>query len=159
MPGCGKSTLGLQLAQDLSYNFIDVDTVIEKRENKTLQEIIDNDGLDIFNKAEENALLSLDCDNTIISTGGSAVYSESGMNHIKKNAKTIYINVSLPEIKKRLVNLSTRGIAGAKEKTIEQLFDERKPLYEKYADFIINFDNSDVAFNTQKIISFLGKSV
>ncbi len=152
MPGCGKSTAGVVLAKRLGYGFVDADLVIQKREGRLLQTIIDTDGVDALLKAEENALLSIECDNTVIATGGSAVYSEDGMAHLKKSGKAVYIKLPLEQLKLRLGNLAARGVAGANEMTLEQIFNDRAPLYEQYADLIISAEGMDITTLTDEII-------
>jgi len=151
MPGCGKSTIGIVLAKAIGYSFIDTDLIIQNREGKLLQQIINDNGSACFLNAEESALLSVSADNTVISTGGSAVFSQKGMEHLKHNGITIFINVSLPNIEKRLQNIKTRGIAGAESQSIEEIYNKRMPLYEKYADYIIDCDSLDISTNMAKI--------
>ena len=138
MPGSGKSTIGVLLAKALGMDFLDADLVIQKREGALLQEILDKRGFDAFKKAEEEALLSIHCGNTVIATGGSAVYSAPGMKHLKEQGVAAYLELTLPEIRSRLFNLATRGIAFPPGKTLEDIYRERAPLYEKYADITVN---------------------
>lgn len=144
MPGCGKSTIGVILAKTIGVGFVDTDLIIQQRENRLLQDIIDTDGIEAFLDCEENAVKTVDCDNTVIATGGSVVYREDAINHLKKNGKIFYLNVSLDEIKKRLNNISTRGIAANKNDSIEKIFIEREPLYKKYADVIVDLTDRTV---------------
>lgn len=138
MPGCGKSTIGVLLAKSLGYDFCDVDLVIQKQQKRKLQNIIDNDGLDYFLKAEEQALLSVDVTRTVIATGGSAVFSQRGMEHLKQNGICIYLKLTVPELIHRLTNIKTRGIACCKGETIEEIMAEREVFYNKYADITID---------------------
>ncbi len=144
MPGCGKSTIGVILAKTIGVGFVDTDLIIQQRENRLLQDIIDTDGIEAFLDCEENAVKTVDCDNTVIATGGSVVYREDAINHLKKNGKIFYLNVPLDEIKKRLNNISTRGIAANKNDSIENIFIEREPLYKKYADVIVDLTDRTV---------------
>lgn len=153
MPGCGKSTIGVVLAKILGYSFVDSDLVIQERENKLLQDIIDKDGLDCFLKCEENAILSINCDNSVIATGGSAIYSQVAMEHLKKNGKIIFLNVDRNDIETRITNLDTRGIVGAKDKTIAEIFEERMPFYEKYADIVVDCNTTEVQDTVMKVVS------
>ena len=159
MPGSGKSTIGTLLAKLIGYNFLDTDTILQNMEGKVLQEIIDNEGLNSFFSAEEKALCAVFCDNTVISTGGSAVYSERAMRHLKNNGKVVYISVPVEELEKRLTNLSTRGVAGAKEKSVAQIFEERKPLYEKYADYTVLCDGVEPIENMMKIADVIKNEI
>lgn len=144
MPGCGKSTVGVVLAKALGYDFLDVDLLIQSREHRLLQQIIDQDGLPAFLKAEDEALCAVDCDHTVVASGGSAVYSEKAMLYLKQNSLVIYLKLSLPNVESRLGNLKTRGIAGAKEWGIPALYAERVPLYERYGDLVVECDGLSV---------------
>ncbi len=138
MPTCGKSTVGVLLAKALEHSFIDTDLVIQKKCQMSLQKIIDTRGLDTFLKKEEEVLLSLDETDTVIATGGSAVYSEKAMQHLKKDGCIVYIRLPFEEIEKRLVDIKTRGVAMVKGTSLHSLFEERTPLYEKWADVIVD---------------------
>ena len=144
MPGCGKSTIGVILAKTLGIGFVDTDLIIQQRENRLLQDIIDKDGIDFFLDCEAEAVKTVACDNTVIATGGSVVYREDAINHLKSNGKIFYLNVPLIEIKKRLSNISTRGVAAKKNDSVENIFAERETLYKKYADEIINLTDCSV---------------
>lgn len=128
MPGCGKSTIGVVLAKTLNYSFLDADLLIQKQTGKRLQQIIDFDGLDAFYEIEENVLRGIQCDQTVIATGGSAIYYPAAMEHLKELGAVVYIQLSCESVKGRLGNLATRGVAGAKDKTVEELYAERVPL-------------------------------
>lgn len=140
MPGCGKSTVGVVLAKNLGYRFVDVDLVIQEREGKLLSEIIDERGFDGFIKAEEEACLSVNCTNSVIATGGSAVYGAAAMKHFKQIGTVVYIKLSYEEIAERLGDLHKRGVAIHGDMTLLDLYNERTPLYEKYADIICESD-------------------
>lgn len=155
MPGCGKSTVGVVLAKAAGYNFMDTDLLIQQREKMRLQQIIDTKGLPYFLKAEEDALLSVTCDYTVIATGGSAIYSPAAMEHLKAMGAVVYLQVAEPEIERRLSNLATRGVAGAKDKTMADIYNERIPLYEKYADFIVDCNDEDVSGCVDKLLARL----
>lgn len=134
MPGVGKSTLGVLLAKALGMAFIDTDIVIQENEGRQLQEIIDADGIDAFLEAEERAILGLKAHGAVISTGGSAVYSEGAMAHLKNGGLTIYLDAPFDEIENRLSNISTRGIVIRPGCSLQDIYNERVPLYRKYAD-------------------------
>lgn len=159
MPGCGKSTVGNILSKLIGYRFLDTDFVIQNMEGKVLQDVIDEDGLFAFMTAEEKALCSVYCDFTVIATGGSAVYSERGMRYLSTMGKTVYLRCEIPEIQKRLTNLASRGVAGAKGKSLEDLFEERQPLYEKYADCIVDADVGEAYDVAMKIVDYLKKDI
>ncbi len=137
MPGAGKSTVGVLLAKTLGYDFIDTDIVLSRRLGRTLQAYLDDKGTDAFLKAEEATALALKCNETVIATGGSMVLSERAMAHLKRGSTTVFLDVPLTELEKRLKNIKTRGIALRPGQTLAALFDERLPLYKKYADLIL----------------------
>lgn len=157
MPGCGKSTVGVILAKTLGIGFVDTDLIIQQRENRLLQNIIDTDGIERFLDCECEAVKSVNCDNCVIATGGSVVYREDAVKHLKENGKIIYLNVSLDEIKKRLNNISTRGIAAKKNESVDSIFEERSPLYNKYADYVLNLDSSTAEETVNEICKIFQK--
>ncbi len=138
MPGCGKSTIGVLLAKALLFDFIDTDLLIQKRYGKSLCKIISDEGLNEFKKKENLVLSTVSFDRAVIATGGSAVYACEGMKNLKQNSKTIYLKLSPQNIIERIKNIKTRGIVMEKGSTIEQLYLERAPLYEKYADVTLD---------------------
>ena len=138
MPASGKSTIGVILAKVLGMDFLDADLVIQKREGKKLADIIDGAGVDGFLRVEEEALLSIRSESaTVIATGGSAVYSEAGMGHLKKDATVIYLQVTLDDLKQRLFNIKDRGVVVKNGQTVDDIYNERIPLYERYGDITI----------------------
>lgn len=139
MPACGKSTVGVLLAKAMGYRFIDTDIVIQNDTGRLLQEIIDSEGLDAFCIAEERALCSVSgTGGCVVATGGSAVYSRTGMLHLKEHGMIYYLSLPVPEVEKRLHNIKSRGIAMRPGDTITQVFERRKALYEEYADITID---------------------
>ena len=138
MPTSGKSTVGVIAAKILGLNFIDTDLVIQQREGKLLCEIIDNYGIEGFLKCEENAILSFQETGALIATGGSVVYSEAAMRHLKQDGIIVYLKVDQNELFKRLHNVKERGVVLRPNETIEEMFRERCILYEKFADIIID---------------------
>ena len=155
MPGCGKSTVGVVLAKTLGIGFVDTDLIIQQNEKHLLQEIIDNEGIESFLDCEEKAVLSFDCDNYVVATGGSVIVRENAIDHLKKNGKIIYHTVSLDEIKTRLDNINTRGVAATENQTIDDIYNERSPLYLKYADFVLDLNNSNVEQTVEKICNLI----
>jgi shikimate kinase len=143
MPGVGKSTIGLLLAQALGKLFIDTDTLIEQQEGRPLQDIIDCDGLPAFLRIEENTILNMDVTGHVVATGGSVVYSLKAIERLKGNSTIIYLKVAYHEIKARIKNEANRGIAMSKEQDLSGLYEERTPLYEEYADAIIDCSGKD----------------
>lgn len=157
MPGVGKSTVGVILAKVLGYQFIDADLVIQKRENRLLHEIISEEGLDGFLKAEEkaNVYIAQNEEKSIVATGGSVVYCEKAMQELKKTGRVIYLELEYDQLKKRLGNLKGRGVVLKDSQDLRGLYEERIPLYEKYADLTVNEKNLDVEQTLQKIVDRL----
>lgn len=144
MPASGKSTIGVLLAKTFGMDFIDTDLLIQKREGTLLQDIIIKEGIDRFILIEKEIILKLNCINSVIATGGSAVYSEEAMEHLKLSGIIIYLKVSYEEINRRLTNITSRGIVFDKEQDLLSLFNERILLYQKYSDKIINCNNKSI---------------
>ena len=138
MPGSGKSTVGVLLAKALGFGFLDVDLVIQHREGTLLQDIIDTRGVDYFLQAEETAVRSVHCQHHVVSTGGSVVCREGAIPHLKELGPLVYLRVSLPELTRRIHNMSSRGIAMEPGQTLADVMAYRAPLYEKYADLIVD---------------------
>ena len=143
MPASGKSCMGRALSKKLHMQLIDTDRLIEDVTGRKLQDIINESGLDEFKKIEEKTLLSLSGDNMLVSTGGSAVYYDEAMKHLKKIGTVVYLYVGLDLIKKRLGDFSKRGVVLKPGQTIDDLFCERTALYEKYADIVINCNGNE----------------
>lgn len=137
MPASGKSTVGVILAKVLGKKFIDTDLIIQLREDALLADIIKEKGVEGFMKSEEEAILSVDENNTVIATGGSAVYGEKAMEHLKEKGTVIYLKVEKDELFKRLKNIKERGVVLKQGETLEEMYDNRSVLYEKDADIII----------------------
>lgn len=137
MPGSGKSTVGVLLAKQTGLSFVDTDLLIQARTGRTLQEIVDQDGYLALRAIEEQVLLGLDVTRHIISTGGSAVYSEAGMTHLRTNADVVFLNIPLALVRERIGDYGTRGIARRPDQSLEDLFEERQSLYLKHADIVI----------------------
>ena len=152
MPSCGKSVTGVILAKILKKKYVDGDLLIQEQAGRGLQDIINNDGIEAFKKLEEEVLGSIDVTNCVIATGGSAVYYDSAMKHLSKDGVVVYIDVPLNDLKKRLSNIKTRGVAMAKGQTLDDLYEERKPLYEKYAEIIIKSDNKHTMEETVEMM-------
>jgi shikimate kinase len=138
MPGSGKSTVGVILAKLLSYAFVDTDFLIQTSQKCSLQDIIDRDGHVALRKVEEDVLLNIDNHNHVIATGGSAVYSNCGMAHLKTIGIVVFLEVDLASLEMRIRNFDMRGLAKRPEQSLADLFAEREPLYKKYADLMVN---------------------
>lgn len=143
MPGAGKSTTGVVLARALRMSFVDTDLLVQERTGRLLQEILDTDGPGRFRAAEEGAVLSLACENTVIATGGSVVYSDRAMRHLKAGGTVVYLRIPFDEMKRRLFNITTRGVVLLHGETLREMYDERVPLYEQYADITADCGTGD----------------
>ncbi len=152
MPGAGKSTTGVLIAKELGKTFIDADLIIQERENALLQEIIDRVGFEEFLEIEENVLLDLDTNNSVIAPGGSVIYSEKAVDHLKKKGLVVYLKLDYDEIERRLNNIASRGIVFGEGKGLIDLYEERTVLYEKYADLIIECSGLSIEEVTQEIV-------
>lgn len=138
MPGAGKSTVGVLLAKVLSRQFLDTDVYIQAREGRRLQDIIDTDGMEAFCRLEERYMVGLERTRHVIATGGSVVYGDAAMTHLRLGGVIVHLDLSLEALRRRLTDLDTRGVVMAPGETLEQLFEERQPLYRHYADLTVN---------------------
>ncbi|MDD1694325.1 MAG: shikimate kinase [Methanoregula sp.] len=143
MPGAGKSTVGVILAKTLGMKFTDTDIAIQEKTGRLLQEIIDTDGPDAFKTIEEETVLSLHRHNAVFATGGSVVFSGRAMGYLKSGGVVVYLKISFEEMEKRLMNITTRGIVLVAGQSLRDMYDERVPLYEKYADITIGCSEED----------------
>lgn len=144
MPGAGKSTVGVVLAKALGYNFVDSDLVIQKETGKRLFEIIDEVGIDEFLNIENRINASLSVEKAVVATGGSVIYGEEAMEHLKSIGKVVYLKTDYESLEKRLGNLLKRGVAIRSGNTLRDLYNERVPLYEMYADITIDTKNKGI---------------
>lgn len=153
MPGAGKSTLGVVLAKILNYDFIDADLLIQQQSDKTLQRLIDSLGPQGFIEVENQVLSNIQCDRTVLSTGGSAIYSEEAMEHLSTLGPVVYLQTSLPELEKRLEDFSERGVVMRNNEiaSLEDLYEERVPLYERYATITVNVDGLSITEAARKV--------
>ncbi len=140
MPGAGKSTVGELLAKSLQFELIDTDDLLCLQQQRTLQNIVDKDGYMQLRRFEEQAILSIEAKKTVISTGGSAVYSAVAMQHLSSLSKIIYLSVPYEIIAERIKNLDTRGLAKQPDQSLHDLYLERTELYEKYAEITVAAD-------------------
>ncbi len=155
MPGCGKSTVGVLLAKSLLMEFVDTDLVIQNRHGKSLCDLIKEHGLDGFKQIEHACLSSLGGDNRVIATGGSAVYGKDAMQALGQNGTVVYLQLSPADIEKRIVNITTRGIAMPEGCTLAQLYAERKSLYEQYADHTVDCSGLSAEACVERIIEVI----
>jgi len=144
MPGVGKSSIGVIYAKAIGYGYIDSDLLIQAREKKLLKDIISEVGVDGFNKIENEVNSEIWADRCVIATGGSVVYGDEAMAHLKEIGLVVYLKLSYDEIKNRLGDLKQRGVSIKEGMTLKQLYDERTLLYEKYADITVDFEGKSV---------------
>ncbi|MBN2222912.1 MAG: shikimate kinase [Vallitaleaceae bacterium] len=159
MSGAGKSTLGVLLAKILNKGFVDTDLLLQQQESKLLQEIIQEKGVQGFKAIEEQMLLSFQVQNSVVSTGGSVIYSEKGMRKLQESGIILYLDVAYNEIEKRISNLFQRGIVMEEGQTLQQLYEERKVLYEKFADKTIIINSETIEETVARICERLGEKV
>jgi|TARA_Y100000996_G_scaffold414214_1_gene404452 shikimate kinase len=143
MAGAGKSTIGEMLAQAISYNFLDGDKIIEETINESIQSFIDQKGREEFTKLEESVLLSIQFNQTLLATGGSAVLCDAAMQFMKKESEVIFLDVSYENISQRITNLSERGLVRNPNQSLQEAYNERISLYKKYADHVV-VNNGDI---------------
>lgn len=155
MPGAGKSTVGVVLAKSLGMQFIDTDILIQERTGRMLQQILDEDGPDAFKRIEEETILSLHSRRAVIATGGSVVCSEAAMAHLKSEGVVVYLEIPYDEMTKRLRNITTRGILLLPGQSLRGMYDERVPLYERYADLTVGCSGTDLESVVGNVIEAL----
>lgn len=137
MPASGKSTIGVLLAKRLGYSFVDVDIVIQEKTGRLLKEIIAREGPEGFLRVEEQVNAGLEVRHSVIAPGGSVIYGERAMQHLKKISEVVYLKLSYEELEHRLGDLTDRGVVLREGMTLRDLYEERRPLYEKYADITV----------------------
>ena len=157
MPGVGKSTVGVVLAKQLGYSFTDADLLIQNLEGRKLSEIIEAEGVDGFIAIENKVNASIDAKRTVIATGGSVIYGKEAMEHLKEIGTVVYLSISYEELTKRLSNLKGRGVVLRDGQTLLDLYNERTPLYEHYADLVVSEEGLNLEETLEKVINSLTK--
>lgn len=157
MPGVGKSTVGVLLAKELAKNFVDTDLLIQLAAGRSLQQILDQEGYLALRDWEQKILLGINPGNQIIATGGSAVYSEAGMLHLKSLGRVVFLDLPAVDLLARLTNFEQRGIAKRPEQSFDDLYLERNRLYKNYADMSIDCEGKNAAQIVENIIYSEGK--
>ena len=157
MPAVGKSTAGVILAKVLGYQFVDVDLEIQNQEKRLLKDIIAQDGIDGFIKVENRVNSELDIDNAVISTGGSVVYGQEAMEHLREIGTVVYLKLPYRVISRRLNNIEGRGVVLREGQTLKKLYDERVPLYEKYAHITVDETGLNIEKTVLRIIEEINK--
>mgnify|MGYP006345414651 FL=1 len=155
MPGVGKSTVGVILAKVMGYQFIDADLVIQQQEGRLLHEIIEKEGTEGFIQVENRVNASLSASHAIIATGGSVVYGKEAMEHLREIGTVVYLEVSFPVLEKRLADIKGRGVVLKEGQNLYDLYLERTPLYESYADIRIAETGLDIEQTVEQIVSQL----
>ena len=157
MPGSGKTTIGTELSEKIGYGYIDSDSVIVAREGKRLSEIIAERGREVFLDIEAKINSELCASRCVIATGGSVIYRDFAMQKLKEKGTIVYLKVSYEEIAKRLGDLKKRGVALKDGFTLKDLYEERAPLYEKYADIVVELKVGSIADSVAQVVAALQK--
>lgn len=157
MPAVGKSTVGVVLAKRLGYEFVDTDLLIQKQEKRLLREIIEEVGTEAFLEIENQVNRDLDVERAVISPGGSVVYCEEAMHHFKEIGTVIYLKAPFAEINRRIQNAKSRGVVLREGQTLEDVYNERCVLFEKYADYTISESGLDLDGTIEKVLELAEK--
>ena len=156
MPGAGKSTIGVLLAKTLLKEFVDTDLIVQKKCQMSLCDLMERDGVEGFIKRENEIIAECDFENSVVATGGSAVYGKEAMEKLKKDGMVVYLSIPVEELERRIRNIHTRGVAMKEGTTLYDLFEERKALYEKYADITVDCVGLTAEESVNKIAEKLG---
>ena len=157
MPGSGKSTVGVLLAKSCKKKFVDTDLVIQEKEGRLLSEIIKEEGLDRFVEIENRVNAGISAENSVIAPGGSVIYGEEAMKHFQDIAEIVYLKLSYQSVARRLGDLTKRGVVVRPGQDLKSLYEERCPLYEKYADYVVECDGQEIGETLEKVKLLLGK--
>lgn len=158
MSGSGKSTIGVVLAKLLCYQFVDMDLVIQEQEKRLLREIIADEGNDGFMEIENRVNAEFEAEHTVVAPGGSVIYGKEAMEHLKEIGTIVYLKLDYENLEKRLGDLKARGVVLKDGYTLRTLYDERTPLYEKYADIIMDEGSMDLIDTVNAIKEELEKN-
>jgi len=159
MPGCGKSTAGVLVAKALGLDFVDTDLVLQRHEGLLLHEILEKVGTRGFLEAENRVLSQLKAEAALISTGGSAVYHEAGMTNLKTLGTVVWMDVPFDELERRLGDIRTRGVVLGPGQSLRSLYEERQPLYQRWADTRLEVGREDLEVTVRRLASLVGPSV
>ncbi len=154
MPAAGKSTAGVILAKVLGKDFIDTDLIIQHQTEKKLSEIIAGEGIEGFLEIENSVIGDILAENSVIATGGSAVYGAEAMEHLKKNGVIVYLEVAFPELSRRLMDIRGRGVVLKEGQTLKELYEERVPLYRKYADITV----TEIGWDAERLVAEISEA-
>ena len=152
MPGAGKSTAGVVLAKVLGYSFLDADLIIQQEEKRLLSEIIEEEGTERFLEIENRVNAHIEAERTVIATGGSVVYGREAMEHLKSIGTVVYLKLSYERLTRRLHDIKGRGVVCREGQSLQELYEERIPLYEAYADIVIEEEHLDVEQTIEHIL-------
>ena len=159
MPGVGKSTVGVILAKILGYDFLDTDLLMQKSENKLLKDIIAEKGIDGFIETENKVISEMRAENSVIATGGSAVYGKEAMEHLSEIGTVIYLKLDYDRLRRRLGNIKNRGVVIRDGQSLKDLYNERIPLYERYADAVIDENGCNIEKTVNHILEAVKSSL
>lgn len=159
MPGAGKSTIGVILAKVLGYHFIDSDLLIQEQEKCLLKDIIESKGLDGLIAIEEQVNSDIRTENSVIATGGSVIYGARAMEHLREIGTVVYIRLSYETIAARLGNIRQRGVVFREGQPLKDLYEERCPLYEKYAHLTVDGEHLGMEELMEKIVKKIQETV
>ena len=156
MMAAGKTTIGFKLAKKLKYQFIDIDSEIEKSENEKIVSIFQKKGEEYFRKIEEKKTLSfLEKSETVISIGGGAFLNDRIRKKIKKNSLSFWLRWKIKTILTRISRNKRRPLAlKFKKKDLADLYKKRVKFY-KLSDFKVNCENK----NKDEIINQIFKII
>ena len=157
MPGAGKSTLGVVLAKIMNYDFLDADLVIQQQCDRTLQRLIDSCGPEGFIEVENQILKGIECEGSVLATGGSAVYSDEAMKHLADIGTVVYLQIDFDTLQERLADFSERGVVmrNGEGMSLQDLYDERRPLYEQFAEVTVDVNDLTITEAAQKVAAAL----
>lgn len=155
MPAAGKSTVGVVTAKRIGYRFIDTDLLIQEQEGMLLREIIDRQGIEKFLEIEDQANAKVEAEKAVIAPGGSVIYCDNAMRHYKEIGKIVYLQASFETINNRLKNVRNRGVVLREGQTLQALYNERVPLFEKYADITVCEDGSNLGETVEHVLDAL----
>lgn len=156
MPSCGKSTVGVLAAKVLGLDFVDTDLLLQKQEGRRLHEILEHEGAGGFLALEDRLLSTLRVEGAVVSPGGSCVYHRAGMANLKALGTVVWIDVAYPEIERRLGDIATRGVVLAPGQTLVDLYEERRPLYEAWADVRLPVDHEPLETTVERFVGLVG---
>lgn len=157
MPAVGKSTVGVVVAKRLGYDFVDTDLLIQKQEGKLLKEIIGEEGIERFLEIENQVNKDLWVERAVISPGGSVVYCKEAMEHFKKIGEIVYLRASFDTIEKRIPSPQQRGVVLKGQQNLRDLYDERVPLFEQYADYIVDQDGMELGDTIERVLALFAE--